>query len=182
MDTIKELMRGRTTLIVTHRIATIHGMDKIVVLEHGPDRRTRHAARNWSRAAASTPRSTPPEIILVRPNDEQRQLRTPRGSTIGGRIRSRRMSNSAKASTARPRRFSGSSKTSAPRAVVIGDHVSCYAGCSFAIGVTRHLLGRRFHPAQRRAPHGRGTDRDRFALPDLVERRHRRFRFSSARA
>jgi ATP-binding cassette subfamily B protein/subfamily B ATP-binding cassette protein MsbA len=35
MDTIKELMRGRTTLIVTHRIATVHNVDNIIVLEHG---------------------------------------------------------------------------------------------------------------------------------------------------
>lgn len=35
MTTIEELMHGRTTLIVTHRIATIHGVDKIVVLAHG---------------------------------------------------------------------------------------------------------------------------------------------------
>jgi len=27
-------------------------------------------------------------------------------------------------------------KSKAPRAVVLGDHVSCYAGCSFAIGVS----------------------------------------------
>jgi len=35
METIKELMKGRTTLIITHRIATVHDMGKIVVLRHG---------------------------------------------------------------------------------------------------------------------------------------------------
>ncbi|MEA3082250.1 MAG: ATP-binding cassette, subfamily bacterial [Sphingomonadales bacterium] len=35
METIKDLMHGRTTLIVTHRLATIHSVDRIVVLEHG---------------------------------------------------------------------------------------------------------------------------------------------------
>ncbi|MEY2511511.1 MAG: hypothetical protein QOE26_2274 [Verrucomicrobiota bacterium] len=35
METIKDLMHGRTTLIVTHRLATIHAVDRIVVLEHG---------------------------------------------------------------------------------------------------------------------------------------------------
>ena len=35
METIKELMKGRTTLIITHRIATVHDMGKIVVLRNG---------------------------------------------------------------------------------------------------------------------------------------------------
>lgn len=35
MQTIEELMRGRTTLIITHRIATVHNVDKIVVLGPG---------------------------------------------------------------------------------------------------------------------------------------------------
>ena len=39
METIKELMHGRTTLIVTHRLATVHNVDRIVVLEHGRIRR-----------------------------------------------------------------------------------------------------------------------------------------------
>ncbi|CAN5652666.1 ABC transporter ATP-binding protein [soil metagenome] len=35
METIKELMQGRTTLLVTHRLATVHGVDRIVVLQQG---------------------------------------------------------------------------------------------------------------------------------------------------
>jgi ATP-binding cassette subfamily B protein/subfamily B ATP-binding cassette protein MsbA len=35
MLTIQELMKGRTTLIITHRIATVHGLGKIVVLGNG---------------------------------------------------------------------------------------------------------------------------------------------------
>jgi len=35
METIKELMRGRTTLIATHRLATIHNLDQIIVLDQG---------------------------------------------------------------------------------------------------------------------------------------------------
>ena len=35
METIKELMRGRTTLIATHRLATIHDVDRIVVIQRG---------------------------------------------------------------------------------------------------------------------------------------------------
>ena len=35
MTTLEELMRGRTTLIITHRLATIHKVDHIVVLGNG---------------------------------------------------------------------------------------------------------------------------------------------------
>lgn len=35
METIRELMRGRTTIIATHRLATIHDVDQIIVLQHG---------------------------------------------------------------------------------------------------------------------------------------------------
>jgi ATP-binding cassette subfamily B protein/subfamily B ATP-binding cassette protein MsbA len=35
METIADLMRGRTTLIITHRLATVHGLDRIVVLDRG---------------------------------------------------------------------------------------------------------------------------------------------------
>src|ERR1043166_3231768 len=35
MDTISELMRGRKTLIATHRLAAIHDVDQIIVLERG---------------------------------------------------------------------------------------------------------------------------------------------------
>jgi ATP-binding cassette subfamily B protein/subfamily B ATP-binding cassette protein MsbA len=35
LETLESLMKGRTTFIITHRIATIHGVDKIVVLGEG---------------------------------------------------------------------------------------------------------------------------------------------------
>ncbi len=35
METIKELMKGRTTIIITHRIATVHDIGKIVVIKNG---------------------------------------------------------------------------------------------------------------------------------------------------
>lgn len=35
METIRQLMEGRTTLIITHRIATVHGVEKIAVLRDG---------------------------------------------------------------------------------------------------------------------------------------------------
>ena len=54
METIGELMRGRTTLIITHRLATIHSLGRIVVLEHG------------TIAEQGTGRRTPQEEVPMR--------------------------------------------------------------------------------------------------------------------
>jgi ABC-type multidrug transport system fused ATPase/permease subunit len=35
METIAELMKGRTTLIITHRLSTVHRLGRIVLLEKG---------------------------------------------------------------------------------------------------------------------------------------------------
>ena len=35
METIAELMKGRTTLIITHRISTVHHLGRVVLLENG---------------------------------------------------------------------------------------------------------------------------------------------------
>jgi len=35
MVTIADLMKGRTTLIITHRLSTVHRLGRIVLLENG---------------------------------------------------------------------------------------------------------------------------------------------------
>ena len=40
---LERLMRGRTTLVIAHRLATVQRADRIVVMERGADRRDRHA-------------------------------------------------------------------------------------------------------------------------------------------
>lgn len=59
METLGDLMRGRTTLLITHRLATIHSFGRIVVLDQGriveegcgPDLLTRNGAYARLRAA-----------------------------------------------------------------------------------------------------------------------------------
>ena len=51
---LESAMRGRTTIVIAHRLATVQRADRIVVLEHGRDRRDRDARRAGRRAAACT--------------------------------------------------------------------------------------------------------------------------------
>ncbi|HSB43937.1 MAG TPA: ABC transporter ATP-binding protein, partial [Nitrospira sp.] len=34
-EALDELTRGRTTIVIAHRLSTVHGMDRIIVLEQG---------------------------------------------------------------------------------------------------------------------------------------------------
>ena len=82
METIKELMHGRTTLIVTHRLATIHNVDQIVVLEHGQIVESGRGAELVARGGRLCEHSTPPAII--RPNEQRKQRAPDRRRLVGG--------------------------------------------------------------------------------------------------
>ena len=54
-EALEHSMEGRTTLVIAHRLATVLSCDRILVLEHGPDRRAGHA-RAAGRAPAGSMR------------------------------------------------------------------------------------------------------------------------------
>ena len=75
---LERLMRGRTTLIIAHRLATVIGADRIVVLDGGASSRKARTRRWCARSALSPARGA-----AIRP-------RRRRGRCIGRRARSRR--------------------------------------------------------------------------------------------
>ncbi len=176
MQTIEELMRGRTTLIITHRIATVHGVDKIVVLAqgHASPRKARpelvarggvYAALYRSANLSLTHDQRPPRPprrtrLVAAPDPAQRHL--------GRRLLLRERAD-----------LSCISKASANPPSKLGEHVSSTPAL-IRRRRTRHVQIGDFTLLNRRAHHGRRDEhRNRLALPHLVGRRHRRFRLSS---
>ena len=55
---LDRLARGRTTLVIAHRLSTVLDADLIVVMDRGPHRRAGDPCRAAGAAAGSTPIST----------------------------------------------------------------------------------------------------------------------------
>ena len=71
-DTLDTVMEGKTVIAIAHRLSTIARMDRIVVLDDGPDRRGGHATPTSSPAAGSTRASgavSPAASSTSPPND-----------------------------------------------------------------------------------------------------------------
>jgi len=172
METIRELMQGRTTLIATHRLPRFHDLEPNILLEHGLHRRAKAAVRSWSRAAAFTRNLRSAKISIMK-----NVRRIGMWKAIGGRSRSRQMWNSAKdlLRDAQIFRQLAQHKTARGR-----NRRPCFllrGGCSFSGRGERSLPLAISLWLKWGADHGRRQKSTSVALPRFLERRHRRFRF-----
>ena len=58
LNHLREIMQGRTTIFISHRVSTVRNADRIAVLHDGQHRRVRHPRRARSSATATTPSCT----------------------------------------------------------------------------------------------------------------------------
>ena len=59
-EALDNLIRGRTTIAIAHRLSTLRKADRLVVMETGPDRRGRRIITSCSRVLVPTPDCTRP--------------------------------------------------------------------------------------------------------------------------
>ena len=58
LNHLREIMQGRTTIFISHRVSTVRNADRIAVLHDGRIVEIRHARRTDLAATATTPSST----------------------------------------------------------------------------------------------------------------------------
>ena len=111
-ESLAELMKGRTTLVVAHRLSTVRGADRIVVLERGKIVEMRNhdtlldaSGRYAACSARRTVERVPSELCsaLDLPSAERLQLRSAAASawamTLVRRREARRLADSFRGSS-----------------------------------------------------------------------------------
>ena len=76
-DAVAELMRGRTTLVIAHRLSTLRHVDEILVLHQGRVLEHGRTERRWPttrRAASTTCSSWRSSPVPTRADDEDLEL------------------------------------------------------------------------------------------------------------